>query len=113
MFAAGVLRVWDATSARCVYTQTLPSTFASVSEEDEEKDDNPRSVTYLFHLPISSRVATVTAEHNILLYQLPELTTQQQVRIKTTTFLWIQCFGLLVDLVVFYEQSKCAAKVMN
>uniref|UniRef100_A0AAX7VDU2 U3 small nucleolar RNA-associated protein 13 C-terminal domain-containing protein n=1 Tax=Astatotilapia calliptera TaxID=8154 RepID=A0AAX7VDU2_ASTCA len=51
----GVLRVWEASTARCVYT-----------------------LTYLFHLPASARLATVTAEHNILLYQLPALTTQQQ-----------------------------------
>nr|XP_020472127.1 transducin beta-like protein 3 [Monopterus albus] len=74
----GVLRVWETTTARCVYTQTLPSTLTPVSGEEEEKDDDPRSLTYLFHLPTSSRLATVTAEHNILLYQLPGLTTQQQ-----------------------------------
>ncbi|XP_041851895.1 transducin beta-like protein 3 [Melanotaenia boesemani] len=74
----GVLRVWNASTARCVYIQSLPSTLTSVSEEEEEKDDDPRSLTHLFHLPTSSRLATVTAEHNILLYQLPELTTQQQ-----------------------------------
>ncbi|XP_028267812.1 transducin beta-like protein 3 [Parambassis ranga] len=71
----GVLRVWEASTARCVYTQTL----STVPEEEEENDDdNPRSLTYLFLLPASSRLATVTAEHNILLYQLPGLTTQQQ-----------------------------------
>uniref|UniRef100_A0A8D3DJI2 Transducin beta like 3 n=1 Tax=Scophthalmus maximus TaxID=52904 RepID=A0A8D3DJI2_SCOMX len=66
----GVLRVWESSTARCVHTQTLSSTF--------NPDDDPRSLTYLLHLPISSRLATVTAEHNILLYQLPALTTQQQ-----------------------------------
>ncbi|XP_005808812.1 transducin beta-like protein 3 [Xiphophorus maculatus] len=73
----GVLRVWEASTARCVYTQSLPSTLTPSSEEDKE-DDDPRSLTYLFHLPASSRLATVTAEHNILFYQLPSLTTQQQ-----------------------------------
>ncbi|CAJ1076526.1 transducin beta-like protein 3 [Xyrichtys novacula] len=71
----GVLRVWEASTARCVYTQTLP---VPAEEEEEEKDDDPRSLTYLLHLPDSSRLATVTAEHNIVLYQLPELSTQQQ-----------------------------------
>ncbi|KAE8283138.1 Transducin beta-like protein 3 [Larimichthys crocea] len=69
----GVLRVWDASTACCVYAQTL----ATVSEEEDD-DDNPRGLTYLLHLPASSRLATVTAEHNILLYQLPGFTTQQQ-----------------------------------
>uniref|UniRef100_A0A665WD90 U3 small nucleolar RNA-associated protein 13 C-terminal domain-containing protein n=1 Tax=Echeneis naucrates TaxID=173247 RepID=A0A665WD90_ECHNA len=70
----GVLRVWEASTARCVYTQTLPSTPVS----GEEKDDDSLSLTCLLHLPSSSRLATVTAEHNILLYQLPALSTQQQ-----------------------------------
>lgn len=85
----GVLRVWEASTARCVYTQTLTSTLAAVSEEDEEeeKDDDPRSLTYLLHLPASSRLATVTAEHNIVLYQLPGLTTQQQVGTEDT-YVW-------------------------
>uniref|UniRef100_A0A8C7Z1G8 Transducin beta like 3 n=1 Tax=Oryzias sinensis TaxID=183150 RepID=A0A8C7Z1G8_9TELE len=60
----GILRVWHASTARCVYTQ--------------KQDDNPFGLTHLFYLPASHRVATVTAEHNILLYQLPGLTTQQQ-----------------------------------
>lgn len=72
----GILRVWEASTARCVYTQTLPS--SSEEQEEEEKEDDPRSLTYLLHLPASSRLAAVTAEHNIMFYQLPGLTTQQQ-----------------------------------
>uniref|UniRef100_A0A8C8FFQ8 U3 small nucleolar RNA-associated protein 13 C-terminal domain-containing protein n=1 Tax=Oncorhynchus tshawytscha TaxID=74940 RepID=A0A8C8FFQ8_ONCTS len=64
-----VLRVWDASSARCVFTQTLPS---------PPSYGDPRSLTYCLPLPSSLRLATVTAEHNILLYQLPSFTTQQQ-----------------------------------
>ncbi|KAK7940314.1 hypothetical protein WMY93_003640 [Mugilogobius chulae] len=73
----GVLRVWEASTARCVFTQDLPATLTS-SDESEEKEDDPRSLTYLLYLPASSRLATVTAEHNILFYKLPALTTQQQ-----------------------------------
>uniref|UniRef100_A0AAZ3RBE8 U3 small nucleolar RNA-associated protein 13 C-terminal domain-containing protein n=1 Tax=Oncorhynchus tshawytscha TaxID=74940 RepID=A0AAZ3RBE8_ONCTS len=56
-------------SARCVFTQTLPSPPSA---------GDPRSLTYCLPLPSSLRLATVTAEHNILLYQLPSFTTQQQ-----------------------------------
>ncbi|KAJ0041743.1 hypothetical protein NL108_007394, partial [Boleophthalmus pectinirostris] len=73
----GILRVWEASTARCVFTQAAPSTLSS-SDDSEEKEDDPRSLSYLLHLPASSRLAAVTAEHNILLYQLPALTTQQQ-----------------------------------
>ena len=72
----GVLRVWEASSARCVFTQTLP---VADTEGGEEEDADPRSLTYCLPLPNSSSLATVTAEHNILLYQLPTLTTRQQV----------------------------------
>uniref|UniRef100_A0A8C9ZLC6 Transducin beta like 3 n=1 Tax=Sander lucioperca TaxID=283035 RepID=A0A8C9ZLC6_SANLU len=47
----GVLRVWEASTARCVYTQTLPSPLTAVSEVEEERDDDPRSLTFLLHLP--------------------------------------------------------------
>lgn len=83
-FVKGVLRVWDPNTARCIFSQTLST--ASVKkvereegEEEEEKADNPRSLTHLLLLPGSSRLATVTAEHNIMLYQLAGLTTLQQV----------------------------------
>ncbi|XP_047427824.1 transducin beta-like protein 3 [Mugil cephalus] len=76
----GIMRLWDANKARCVYTQTLSSTLAPASGEEEEENDgdNPRSLTHLFYLPASSRLATVTAEHNIMFYKLPDLTTMQQ-----------------------------------
>lgn len=80
----GVLRVWEASTGRCVYTQTLTIVSEKEEEEEEEKDVDPRSLMYLLHLPASSRLATVTAEHNILLYQLPGLTTQQQVGTEDT-----------------------------
>lgn len=80
----GVLRVWEASTGRCVYTQTLAAGLNKKEEEEEEKEDDPRSLMYLLHLPVSSRLATVTAEHNILLYQLPGLTTMQQVGSEDT-----------------------------
>ncbi|KAG7265372.1 hypothetical protein CRUP_004460 [Coryphaenoides rupestris] len=44
----------------------------------EEEGDDPRGLTYLLPLDASRRLAAVTAEHNITLYQLPTLSTQQQ-----------------------------------
>ena len=77
----GVLRVWEASTSRCVYTQTLPSATPPAGKEGGEPHDgdDPRSLTYLLTMGASHRVAAVTAEHNITLYQLPALSTQQQV----------------------------------
>lgn len=72
----GVLRVWESSSARCVFTQSLPN--AEVSRAVQE-DGNPLSLLYCLFLPLCNRLVTVTAEHNILFYQLPSLTVQQQV----------------------------------
>ncbi|KAM6957199.1 transducin beta-like protein 3 [Aplochiton taeniatus] len=74
----GVLRVWEASTARCVFSQSLVAASPPGSEEGGLEADDPRCLTYCLPLPLSSRLATVTAEHNILLYQLPALTTQQQ-----------------------------------
>ncbi|TWW69934.1 transducin beta-like protein 3 [Takifugu flavidus] len=78
----GILRVWDPNTARCVFSQTLGTVSVKKDdeegEEEEKKDDNPRSLTHLLLLPASSRLATVTAEHNIMLYQLAGLATLQQ-----------------------------------
>uniref|UniRef100_A0A8C2IC15 Transducin (beta)-like 3 n=1 Tax=Cyprinus carpio TaxID=7962 RepID=A0A8C2IC15_CYPCA len=71
----GVLRVWDSSSARCVFTQTLPDAPAL---NTEEADLDPRSLMQLLPMPRSNRLVTVTAEHNILIYQMPALTVQQQ-----------------------------------
>uniref|UniRef100_A0A671SXC4 Transducin (beta)-like 3 n=1 Tax=Sinocyclocheilus anshuiensis TaxID=1608454 RepID=A0A671SXC4_9TELE len=38
----------------------------------------PRSLMHLLPMPQSNRLATVTAEHNLLIYQMPALTVQQQ-----------------------------------
>ncbi|XP_030646685.1 transducin beta-like protein 3 [Chanos chanos] len=74
----GVLRVWEASSAKCVYTQTLPASPASGSEGAAEDEWDPRSLTHCLPMPQSARLATVTAEHNIVIYQLPSLTVRQQ-----------------------------------
>lgn len=82
--------MWDPDTARCIFSQTLTGVSAKNEkgegdeEEEEEKADNPRSFTHLFLLPASMRLVTVTAEHNIMLYQLPGLTTLQQVGTDNT-----------------------------
>ncbi|XP_006637433.2 transducin beta-like protein 3 [Lepisosteus oculatus] len=72
----GVLRVWEASSGRCIFTQTLPTGHPTGKAESDDGDEH--SFTCCHPLPSSSRVAAVTAEHNFLLYDLPSLTLQQQ-----------------------------------
>ncbi|XP_036408735.1 transducin beta-like protein 3 [Megalops cyprinoides] len=75
----GLLRVWEASSARCVFTQPiLVGPLPPSGEGGAEEEWDQRSLTHCLHLPGSARLATVTAEHNILLYQLPSLSVQQQ-----------------------------------
>ncbi|KAL0993109.1 hypothetical protein UPYG_G00103330 [Umbra pygmaea] len=76
----GVLRVWESSTSRCVFAQALPSASpVGCSQGGVLEDGDPRSLTYCLPMPTSFRLATVTAEHNILLYQLPGLTIQQQL----------------------------------
>lgn len=107
----GVLRVWESNTARCVYTQALPSTLSS-SDDCEEKEDDPRSLTYLLHLPASSRIATVSAEHNILLYQLPALTTQQQFVGYNDEVLDVKFLGK-ADSHIVVATNSCQIKVFE
>ncbi|KAJ8253903.1 hypothetical protein COCON_G00205150 [Conger conger] len=76
----GVLRLWEASSARCLFTQPPPASAPapSADEDGAEEEWSQRGLTHCLHLPDSARLATVTAEHNILLYQLPSLALQQQ-----------------------------------
>uniref|UniRef100_A0AAY4BCH0 U3 small nucleolar RNA-associated protein 13 C-terminal domain-containing protein n=1 Tax=Denticeps clupeoides TaxID=299321 RepID=A0AAY4BCH0_9TELE len=53
----GVLRVWEASSGRCVFTQPRTA--------------SPQMLTHCLPLAASARLATVSAEHNIVIYQLP------------------------------------------
>ncbi|KAI1883949.1 hypothetical protein AGOR_G00221340 [Albula goreensis] len=74
----GVLRVWEASSGRCVFAQPAPVMATTPDGDGGEEEWNQRSLTHCIHLPESGRITTVTAEHNLLLYQLSPLTLQQQ-----------------------------------
>ncbi|KAK6476051.1 transducin beta-like protein 3 [Huso huso] len=73
----GVLRVWEASSARCVFTQTVPARPQPVEVGRGEEPDE-HSLTHCLLLPATNRIATVTAEHNFLLSDLHTLVLEQQ-----------------------------------
>lgn len=70
----GILRVWDAATSRCVYSQSLPHTSKKVSEEEGDE----HSLIHCLLLPNQREVLTVTAEHNILIYDLQDLQLKKQ-----------------------------------
>ncbi|KAJ3601529.1 hypothetical protein NHX12_032497 [Muraenolepis orangiensis] len=110
----GVLRVWEAGTSRCVYTQTLPSAAPSAGQEDGggADGDDPRSLTYLLPMGASSRVAAVTAEHNITLYQLAGLRTQQQFVGYNDEILDVKFLGK-DDSHIVVSTNSCQLKVFE
>uniref|UniRef100_A0AAY4BBV7 U3 small nucleolar RNA-associated protein 13 C-terminal domain-containing protein n=1 Tax=Denticeps clupeoides TaxID=299321 RepID=A0AAY4BBV7_9TELE len=75
-----VLRVWEASSGRCVFTQprTAPAPASSAGSEAEDEEASPQMLTHCLPLAASARLATVSAEHNIVIYQLPAVRVLQQ-----------------------------------
>uniref|UniRef100_A0A8C5GRB7 U3 small nucleolar RNA-associated protein 13 C-terminal domain-containing protein n=1 Tax=Gouania willdenowi TaxID=441366 RepID=A0A8C5GRB7_GOUWI len=80
-----VLRVWEASSARCVHTRTLSSTLTP---------------------------ASVTAEHNIVFYQLPSLSTLQQFSGYSDEVLDVKFLGKS-DSHLVVATNSCQLKVFE
>ncbi|XP_040295657.1 transducin beta-like protein 3 [Bufo bufo] len=70
----GILRVWDAATSRCVYTQNLPHT----SQQASEKEGDGHSLTHCLLLPNEEEIVTVNAEHSIIIYDLHKLELKKQ-----------------------------------
>ncbi|XP_075686680.1 transducin beta-like protein 3 [Rhinoderma darwinii] len=70
----GILRVWDAATSRCLYTQSLPHTSQQASEE--ERDEH--RLTHCLLLPNQEEIVTVNAEHSIIMYDLHNLELKKQ-----------------------------------
>ncbi|XP_068102815.1 transducin beta-like protein 3 [Hyperolius riggenbachi] len=70
----GILRVWNAATSSCVYSQSLPHTSKLTSEEEADE----HSLTHCLLLANQRKILTVTAEHNILIYDLQDLQLEKQ-----------------------------------
>ncbi|XP_006024069.1 transducin beta-like protein 3 [Alligator sinensis] len=70
----GALRIWDAATAACVNTQPVP--YQPVESGEEEA--NEHSLTNCMLVPEKNEIATVTAEHNIVLYDIQTLQLRKQ-----------------------------------
>ncbi|XP_063790993.1 transducin beta-like protein 3 [Pseudophryne corroboree] len=70
----GIVQVWDAATSKCVFSQTLPHTSKKVSEEESDE----HSLIHCLLLPNLQEIVTVTAEHNIVMYDLHKLQLKKQ-----------------------------------
>ncbi|XP_078414788.1 transducin beta-like protein 3 [Cetorhinus maximus] len=70
----GILRIWDAYSGRCVYSQCVPGK----PKKETEDDSDEQSLTHCMLVPATRKLTTVTAEHNILSYDLCTLKLERQ-----------------------------------
>lgn len=70
----GILRVWDAATARCVYTQELPHIGQKASGEDADE----HSLTHCLLVDSLEEIVTVNAEHSIVMYDLHNLDVKKQ-----------------------------------
>ncbi|XP_069503403.1 transducin beta-like protein 3 [Ambystoma mexicanum] len=69
----GILRVWEAATAQCVYTQTVPH-----KPRDLEGEAGEHSLTFCTLVPSQQAIATVNVEHNIMIYDLQTLHLRKQ-----------------------------------
>ncbi|XP_069762489.1 transducin beta-like protein 3 isoform X1 [Narcine bancroftii] len=71
----GILRIWEVHSGKCIYSQNIP--FTPIMETEDEA--NERSLTHCMLVPATKKLTTVTAEHNILVYNLCTLQLECQL----------------------------------
>ncbi|XP_038675846.1 transducin beta-like protein 3 [Scyliorhinus canicula] len=70
----GILRIWEAYSGRCIYSQCVPGRPQNEADDDSEE----QSLTHCMLVPATRKLTTVTAEHNILYYDLCTLKLERQ-----------------------------------
>ncbi|XP_041063248.1 transducin beta-like protein 3 isoform X1 [Carcharodon carcharias] len=70
----GILRIWEAYSGRCIYSQRVPGK----PKKETEDDSDEQSLTHCMLVPATRKLTTVTAEHNILSYDLCTLKLERQ-----------------------------------
>ncbi|XP_030434307.1 transducin beta-like protein 3 isoform X1 [Gopherus evgoodei] len=71
----GILHIWEAATAACVYTQPVPYQRVNAKEEEE---GSTHSLTHCMLVPGKNEIATVTAEHNIIFYDAQTLQLRKQ-----------------------------------
>uniref|UniRef100_A0A670JU37 Transducin beta like 3 n=1 Tax=Podarcis muralis TaxID=64176 RepID=A0A670JU37_PODMU len=72
--AKGILRVWDAASATCVHSQSLPCLPAACVDQE----DGLQSLMHCVLVPMKSQIVTVNSERNICMYDAQTLELRKQ-----------------------------------
>ncbi|XP_051878001.1 transducin beta-like protein 3 [Pristis pectinata] len=70
----GILRIWEANSGKCIYSQHVPGK----PKKETEDDADEQSLTHCMLILATRKLTTVTAEHNILTYDLCTLKLERQ-----------------------------------
>ncbi|XP_033022978.1 transducin beta-like protein 3 [Lacerta agilis] len=70
----GILRVWDAASATCVHSQSLPCLPAACMHQE----DGLQSFMHCILVPMKSQIVTVNSERNICMYDAQTLELRKQ-----------------------------------
>lgn len=70
----GILRIWEARSGKCIYSQRVPGK----PREEVEDNADEQTLTHCMLVSATRKLTTVTAEHNILIYDLCTLKLERQ-----------------------------------
>ncbi|XP_064621103.1 transducin beta-like protein 3 [Lineus longissimus] len=80
--AKGVLKVWNAMTSRCVFTQPKHEEIEEETEETEDKKEeekvNENAITSAQFIKETNTLAVVTFQHNILLYNVDDFFLKKQ-----------------------------------
>ena len=81
-----MLKVWNAATAKCVYTQkNRKFKPPPVDESNTEMIQTRHSIVNAFMCSNSQALVTVTYEHNIILHKLHDFSVDKQVKRLITT----------------------------
>lgn len=90
----GALRVWEAASGQCVYTQ-------------QRRPGPGQELTHCSLVPAAGLVLSVTADHNLLLYEARSLQLQKQFAGYSEEVLDVRFLGPEDSHVVVASNSPC------
>ncbi len=74
-----MLKVWNASTSQCVYTKAPSGVDEEDAEEESDEQQQQRAIISATYHPGLDVLNVITAEKNILLYKLQDLSLHKQV----------------------------------